>query len=76
MENPFKPGDVVQLKSGSPRMTVAINCEYYAGSIENRIPGAHCLWMDSEQFFKEHVLPVSALEHAPLDRDNRPKPQL
>lgn len=48
MEDKFKPGDIVQLKSGGPAMTVSVRtgaslsynyqCEWFKGATKERAP--------------------------------------
>jgi uncharacterized protein YodC (DUF2158 family) len=53
MENPFKIGDIVRLKSGSPEMTVN----------EISLDGALCIWFDKETFCKAWIH-MNALHYA------------
>lgn len=57
----IKPGDVVMLKSGSPRMTVTGIIEY-----ENSEAAAECAcqWFCGDRFQHERFLPL-ALEKVP-----------
>jgi uncharacterized protein YodC (DUF2158 family) len=43
MSHKFKSGDIVQLKSGGPKMTVAMVAEDNGSII------VHCSWFDKEQ---------------------------
>lgn len=59
----FKPGDLVELKSGSPVMTVEQACEDYNG----RWTGAYaCSWFagakDNHRNFAEAALKAAELE--------------
>jgi uncharacterized protein YodC (DUF2158 family) len=58
MPNEIKVGDVVQLKSGGPRMTV--------NSIgnDNGVMSAWCSWFDNKNVEKSGVFPVTSLAHA------------
>ncbi len=50
---PFQPGDVVQLKSSGPAMTV----------VAVEADGVHVLWYgEADDSVKSHVIPVVALE--------------
>jgi hypothetical protein len=53
-------GDVVRLKSGGPRMTIA--------SID--VVFARCLWMDLENTLHEWPVRLACLEAAPRDADD------
>jgi len=46
MPNDFKKGEVVQLKSGGPKMSVYFTKDNYGS------PMVHCRWFDSDN--KEH----------------------
>lgn len=55
----FKKGDVVQLKSGGPKMTVS--------EVDNWSPhgpeeGAKCVWFEKNKSF-EQVFDVAVLQH-------------
>ena len=52
----FKPGDVVQLKSGGPQMTVA---DSSGGSIL-------CIWTDKNKTFREPFPPVVLEKYQPF----------
>lgn len=55
--NEFKPGDVVQLKSGGPRMTISkIGADAYS------IPSAWCDWFETKQ--EKGMFPLTSLKHA------------
>lgn len=56
----FKPGDVVQLKSGGPLMTIE-NVGNYGG-----VAKAHCQWFDGPKSCAD-TFPLSSLE---LDSDD------
>jgi len=52
----FKEGDIVKLKSGSPKMTVE-----YIERTSNRI-SVHCIWWnESKNEFNREVFPANAL---------------
>ncbi len=55
MSDEFKPGDIVQLKSGSPKMTVTS-----VGTILG-VPRAWCTWSEGGKSQSE-VFPVESLE--------------
>jgi uncharacterized protein YodC (DUF2158 family) len=55
MPQEIKVGDVVQLKSGGPRMTVN------SVGDDNGVMSAWCSWFDSKQQEKSGVFPVSSL---------------
>lgn len=62
----FKPGDIVQLKSGGPKMTV----EYMAGNAESR--SAYCAWFNDgkleQKYISEHLLVNLAAPPPPSPR--------
>ncbi|HYH68867.1 MAG TPA: DUF2158 domain-containing protein [Urbifossiella sp.] len=53
----FSPGDVVRLKSGGRRMTVARSCRHPATGARMVV----CYWEDSDRV-KHQALPPAALE--------------
>lgn len=58
METEFKAGDVVQLKSGGPKMTIADIGHYsITGSTEIK---ARCVWFEGTKQ-KEHVFDLEVL---------------
>lgn len=59
MNSQFKPGDVVQLKSGSPLMTVENVGDY---SMSGLNPGVQCVWFNSNEKM-ESVFHPECLEH-------------
>jgi len=56
--NEIKLGDVVQLKSGSPRMTVSAVYRTPDG-----VPSAYCEWFDGEKT-QQKSFPITSLKHA------------
>jgi uncharacterized protein YodC (DUF2158 family) len=54
----FKKGDVVELNSGGPRMTIADLGDYSPMGPEN---GAKCVWFEKTTR-KEHVFDVAVLK--------------
>ncbi len=56
----FSAGDVVQLKSGGPMMTI--------GTVNDKDQTAVCLWFD-EANLKRETLPLMALDHSELYTD-------
>jgi len=50
MENDLKVGDVVQLKSGGPKMTIEGIGKYGMGATRDR---AKCLWFDGAKRFED-----------------------
>lgn len=61
MADQWKVGDVVQLKSGGPIMTVISVGDFLS------VSGANCAWFDGKKQF-EHVFPPDALERYVEDR--------
>jgi uncharacterized protein YodC (DUF2158 family) len=59
MTKNIKVGDVVRLKSGSPKMTVTIIDEDESGN-----PRAWCLWFEGTKKL-DSDFPISVLEHPP-----------
>jgi uncharacterized protein YodC (DUF2158 family) len=60
----FKPGDVVQLKSGSPALTV----------IATHDDGVHCLWYaELTDEMKTGVIPAIGLEKLPEEDEEEPE---
>ena len=57
MANTFKPGDVVQLKSGGPKMTVV---EAHKNLVGTPVVVVH--WYDAEGETKQEILPETAVE--------------
>jgi uncharacterized protein YodC (DUF2158 family) len=55
MAEQWKVGDVVQLKSGGPIMTVVNVGDYPSG------PGVNCAWFDNKKH-SAHVFPPDALK--------------
>jgi uncharacterized protein YodC (DUF2158 family) len=54
----FQPGDIVQLKSLGPAMTVT----------ETKEEGVHCLWYaEMSDEIKTHVIPAICLEKIDID---------
>lgn len=52
MEEKFKPGDLVQLKSGGPVMTIQhINSD-----------GCFCRWFDAANLLQHATLPIETLK--------------
>lgn len=58
----FKPGDVVQLKSGGPKMTVKSVERHGAVTTDN----ARCVWFDGHQNI-ENVFDLTVIELVPSD---------
>jgi uncharacterized protein YodC (DUF2158 family) len=56
--NEFKPGAVVQLESGGPRMTVSAVYRNPDGIIS-----AYCAWFDGEKA-QQKSIPITLLKHA------------
>jgi uncharacterized protein YodC (DUF2158 family) len=56
--NEIKPGNVVQLKSGGPRMTVSA---VYRNS--DGVPSAYCAWLDGKKA-QQNSFPITSLKHA------------
>ena len=54
----FKPGDVVQLESGGPRMTVSAVYRNADG-----VPSAYCTCFDVEKV-QQKGFPITLLKHA------------
>jgi uncharacterized protein YodC (DUF2158 family) len=54
MQSEFKPGDIVQLKSGGPRMTVSLPDEGY---------GCQCQWFVGDEL-KTGTFPDKTLQRA------------
>jgi uncharacterized protein YodC (DUF2158 family) len=50
MENAFKDGDIVVLKSGGPNMTVEVASTYMTGLV-------YCSWFDGKKVKKEQFQP-------------------
>lgn len=62
----FKAGDVVQLKSGGPRMTVSMVGDYTRSG--GPVNGVLCVWFETVkgvQKREEHVFDAVVLEPAP-----------
>jgi uncharacterized protein YodC (DUF2158 family) len=57
MEHDFKEGDVVQLKSGGPKMTIAGIGKYGMGADHD---SANCVWFDGPNQ-KSHVFELHSL---------------
>jgi uncharacterized protein YodC (DUF2158 family) len=53
----FKPGDVVQLESDGPRMTVSA---VYRNS--DGVPSAYCAWFDGDKAQQKNF-PIMLLKH-------------
>jgi uncharacterized protein YodC (DUF2158 family) len=62
----FKVGDTVQLKSGSPRMTVTV-----VGRTADGKEVVECAWFDGTQR-QSSTFPPDALRDSPLSRTARP----
>jgi uncharacterized protein YodC (DUF2158 family) len=62
----FKIGDTVQLKSGSPRMTVTV-----VGMSADGKEIAECAWFDGSQR-QNGSFPTDALRDAPISKQARP----
>jgi len=61
MAEEFKPGDVVQLKSGGPKMTVDTVAAFMSGGN----PQAKCVWFDGTKRYEElFELPTLRHSHA------------
>ncbi|HBP0315920.1 MULTISPECIES: YodC family protein [Pseudomonas aeruginosa group] len=58
----IKIGDVVQLKSGGPAMTVQDIGDYSSRGIDH---GAHCVWFDHKDAPQQGVYAIAALK--PVD---------
>jgi uncharacterized protein YodC (DUF2158 family) len=56
MADEFKPGDVVELKSGGPKMTVAKIGPVAMGSSKLEV---WCEWFDGSKKTKDHFMPAS-----------------
>lgn len=56
MPNPFVPGDVVQLRSGGPQMTISSALEAYDGA-----PCHLCTWFEKGEI-KQRAFPPAVLE--------------
>jgi uncharacterized protein YodC (DUF2158 family) len=54
----IKPGNVVQLKPGGPRMTVSAVYRNRDG-----VPSAYCAWFDGEKA-QQNSFPITSLKHA------------
>ena len=54
----IKPGNVVQLKSGGPRMTVSAVYRNRDG-----VPSAYCAWFNGEKA-QQNSFPITLLKHA------------
>jgi uncharacterized protein YodC (DUF2158 family) len=53
MANDFKAGDVVQLKSGGPKMTVELIGKKFESDTKN---SAKCVWFENTAYFDLAVL--------------------
>jgi uncharacterized protein YodC (DUF2158 family) len=62
----FKIGDTVQLKSGSPRMTVTV-----VGMTADGKEVVECAWFDGSQR-QNGSFPTVALRDAPVSKQSRP----
>ena len=62
----FKIGDTVQLKSGSPRMTVTV-----VGMTADGKELVECAWFDGSQR-RNGSFPTDALRDAPVSKQSRP----
>jgi uncharacterized protein YodC (DUF2158 family) len=62
----FKIGDTVQLKSGSPRMTVTV-----VGTAADGKEVVECAWFDGSQR-QSSRFPTDALRDSPVSRQSRP----
>lgn len=58
MGEQFKPGDVVRLKSGGPKMTVVKFGSYRMGTLD----GYLCQWFDTKGDLKSDVFTEEMLE--------------
>ena len=56
----FKPGDIVQLKSSGPKMTVD-RYGTFPGNGARTIEGFNCVWFEGSEV-KSHVFPAEVLE--------------
>jgi uncharacterized protein YodC (DUF2158 family) len=54
--NEIKPGNVVQLKSGGPKMTVSAVYRNADG-----VPSAYCAWFDGEKA-QQQSFPITSLK--------------
>jgi len=61
MEHEFKVGDVVLLKSGSPRMTITLIDKFGTGSTHDQ---AKCVWFERASQ-KEGLFELATLAKAP-----------
>lgn len=58
-EQKFKPGDVVRLKSGGPKMTIVkFGTGYHHGTVD----GYECTWFDDKNTVKTEVFQEALLE--------------
>lgn len=64
----FNVGDVVQLKSGGPKMTVHGNGHYDGNNLL-------CVWFDKDQKIQSGDFNPSALEAADVDGGESPRRQ-
>ena len=60
MDNPFKIGDVVQLKSGGPHMTVT----EISGGLTGNTPSVYCVWQVNNVTHRDSF-PPEALQPGP-----------
>ncbi|RKJ98878.1 DUF2158 domain-containing protein [Alicycliphilus denitrificans] len=59
MMSSFQPGDVVQLKSGGPEMTIADIGDY--SGYDSGEQSANCIWFDNKKQ-NSHVFPLHTLK--------------
>lgn len=58
----FKPGDVVTLKSGGPKMTVEATGNYGGGLGVGPKDGVKCTWFDEKKALQTGVFDAATLE--------------
>ena len=61
MADDFKAGDIVELKSGGPTMTIeSIDVEHMGGTTQ----GVYCSWFDEKNKPQRKWFPLTSLEKA------------
>jgi uncharacterized protein YodC (DUF2158 family) len=60
MSEQWKPGDVVRLKSGGPKMTVIEQSQDQNGE-----PAVHCEWFDEDRKPQRHAFAPTSLQTPP-----------
>lgn len=73
-EQTFKPGDVVRLKSGGPRMTVAYLVDIHQKEVgaQGLAAGARCAWFKPSGEMCAEGIGLPMLEHADPAPDEQP----